>query len=852
MYLFGLARAETRRSRGTLLFCVLSVAIGVASLTAVRSILDSLNASLAGQARQILGGDLMLSGNDPLDDGAGAKLSASLNAAGAKGVDVVEMASMLYAPDGKERATALVEVRAIGDGYPLYGDIATEPAGMWQTLGDAPRAVVDPKLYDDLGIGPGDTILLGELSLEVAGAFVVEPGTPVATFGFSPAIYIHYQFLDDTELVRTGSRISYRRVFRLPDDLDAESWKAAHWDQAVAGHVNIRTSRESAARVQRFLGRLSQFLTVVGLVTLLLGGLGIGAAMNVFLRGKLDNAAVLRCVGARPRQVFVVYGLVALGVGLVGSAIGIAIGALVPLLLGGAVGSLGGDLLPAEIALAPTWRAGAHGLFAGLLATAAFAMWPVWRAGKVSPLRVMRRDVDAGGRGRRLGDLPVFALFVSAIGAAVLALAAVETGSFEVAAYFTAAVAMAVGLLAIASRLVMAAARRAGPRLPGYRLRQGIANLHRPGNQTASVLTAVGVGVLLVSTIFIIEASLQKVLAIDDREELPNVFLIDIQPDQKPGVEKILREANAEDPVLAPMIAARIAAINGTPIETSNVNSDARDRSWADRMRTREYFVTYRDHLIDSETLLEGTFWNGRPETQEVSVDEDLVRNLGVSIGDTLTLDIQGIPLDATVTSVRRIRWRAMRPNALIVLSPGPIEKAPKMFIGSFRIDGSEQRQAIQEQLVRAYPNLSVVDITEAAQTVRFILGRISAILGFMALLTVVTGGVILGGAVAAGRFARLREAMLLKVLGASRRDLRRILVAEYAVLAALGGLCGWGLAELINRPALARLFEVPVTVPYRALVALVAAVVAGNVIVGMLLSRGVSSARPLDVLRDE
>lgn len=854
--LLHLARAETRRSRGTLAFCVVSIAIGVASLTAIRGVLDSLEASMAGQSRQILGADLTIQSNEPLAGGVGAELTAELESAGADSARFVSFYSMLTraeADAGGQRATTLVRVRGVGDGYPFYGTIGTDPPGRWDQLGAAPQVLVDPALLEDLGIAAGDRVRLGTLELEVAGAFAKEPGGPAATFSLAPNIYMHERFLADTGLLQTGSRVRYQRLFRLPAGVDAEDWKQEHWDRAIDGHVTIRTARESASSVQRFLRRLSYFLTVVGLVTLLLGGLGIGSAMNVFIRGKLDNAAVLRCLGARPRQVIAVYAAVAVGVGLLGSLVGVVVGALVPLALGGAAGALGGDLLPADLALAPTWRSAYHGLFAGVVATAAFALVPVWRAGRVSPLRVMRRDVDPGGRGRRLGDVPLLALLIGAVVAVVLGLAAVETGSVRIAAYFTGAVVVSVALLAAAAAGARFLARRIGPRLPGYHLRQGVANLHRPGNQTASVITAIGVGVLLVSTIFIIEASLQRTIAIDERDELPNLFLIDVQPQQRAGVEAILAEHDAQDVRLEPMIAARIAAVNGQSIDRTGVEQDAVERTWEDRMRTREYFVSYRSELAPNEELTAGQFWNDRSITaQEVSIVQDLADNLGAELGDTLTLDIQGIPLDATITSFREIRWQAMIPNAMIVLSPGPIEDAPKMFVGSVRMPGPDARQAVQSALVARYPNLSVVDITEAAETVIFLVGRISAILNFLALLTVITGAVILGGAIAAGRFARVREAMLLKVLGASRRDLRRILVAEYAVLAALGGVCGWLLAELINRPALEPLFETSVVVPYAPLAVFVAVVVLGNVGVGLLLSRGIAEGRPLDVLRGE
>ena len=850
------ALAETRRARGTLAFCVVSIAIGVFSLTAVRGVLTGLDSSLAGQARAIIGADLVLSGNRPVAGPALDPLLADLRAAGAVEAGVTSFYTMVTTTADRaaagDKTTQLVRLRAIEGHYPPYGAIASQPPGAISRLAERASILVDPAIGRALGTRAGDRVRVGQLELVIAGELVRVPGTPTGSVGLAPQGYIDARWLAATGLVRTGSRIQYERLFRVPDGFDVEGWKDSHWDAALAANVTISTSREAASGLRRFLDQLSDFLTTVGLVTLLLGALGIASALGVFLRHKLDHAAILRCLGATWRQVATIYGLLAVGVGAIVSLAGAVLGAIAPVGVAALAPRIGGDLIPAELSLAPSWMAGVRGLAVGVVVTAVFALLPVWRTARASPLRVLRRHVDPVPPRRRLRDLLLGAAVLAALFAFVLALAVVEIGSLEVAAYFTGAVVLALGVLALAARLLALAARRLGPRLPGYHLRQGLANLHRPGNQTRSTLTAIGVGVLLVVLIGVIEASLQQTIAIEDRDELPSVFLVDVQPDERAGVEQMIAAGGGSALRVAPMIGARIAAAGGRAVDRTGVARDATRRTWADQMRTREYFVTFRDNPLPSEEVVAGTFWRGRPARQEVSIDENLASNLGIRLGDTLTLDIQGLPLDAVVTSFRRIRWMAMVPNAIIVLSPGPIEDAPRMYVMSFRLADEVQRRALQGQLARAFPNVSAIDVTDAARTVRSILDRISAILGFLALLTIATGAVILGGAVAAGRFARIREAMLLRVLGASRRDLRRILGVEYAALAGLGGLAGWLLAEVTARPALARFFEAPPVVPYRLVAAVLIGVVVLNVAVGFALSRGVAGARPLDILRDE
>jgi putative ABC transport system permease protein len=405
--------------------------------------------------------------------------------------------------------------------------------------------------------------------------------------------------------------------------------------------------------------------------------------------------------------------------------------------------------------------------------------------------------------------------------------------------------------LLLLSRVFVELARRWGPRLPSFHLRQGLANLQRPGNQTAAVVVAVGMGFLLLSSILTLQASLERLLAVETSSEMPNMFLIDVQPDQRPSVEQLLTEHRASGTHLSPMVSARIASVNGKPIDKSQGERNEVRREWSDRMRTREYFVSYRDHLLDSEELTEGKLWSGRPAQQEASLDAELAENLEVKLGDELGLTVEGLPLSARVTSIRTVHWEKMRENVLILLSPGEIEAAPHQLVVTTRIADQAMRFALQSAVVAKHPNVTVVDVAQAAQTVLLIIEKVSTIFKVLGGVAVGMGAIILTGAIAAGRFARRREAMLLKVLGASRSDLRRILTAEYASLAVLGTIAGWALLEILARIGVPALFDTPVHMPYGALIAVAAFGVAFNTAMGLLVSRQVAAQRALDVLRE-
>ncbi len=883
-----LALAETRRARGKLLFCVFSIAVGVGSLTAVRTAILSLESSIAAQARNLMGADLMIQGGVSLDEPLMRAFTDELRAAGAEGASMTEFYSMLYrktgdrprtaglleAPLTQTRTTRLARIRAVSGNFPMYGRIETEPAGLWSSLaaGREPLLLADPVFLSTLNLKPGDQVFLGDLSFRLGGVFLKTQGSPASGFGFAPAVYIHENFLTRTGLIQQGSRIRYFRLFRAPAAFDAEAWKEKNFERAVAENLTIESFREGAASIQRFLVQLSHFLTVVGLITLLLGGLGIGSAMSVFIKDRLDHAAILRSLGARPNQVFFIYLALAMVLGVLGAVVGVVPGSFLPVFAAKfAATELAGDLLPVALDIQFSWLACAQGVAAGLVATFLFTLFPVYSARRVSPLRILRKTdseeeppTPAGALGSVVrwlriifpgvtpGDLPVYLGGFFLIFIFILLVTVTQTGSIRMALYFTGAVAGSLLVLGLVSRLVILLTRSTLPYIKSYHLRQGVANLYRPGNQTAAVITAIGVGMLLVASIYIMESSVQSQIAVENRDDLPNMFLVDVQPAQLPAVKEMLAHEDVADLLIAPMVSSRVRALNGKPIDKTGMERNAVERSWQDRMRTREYFITYRDYLIDSEEIVEGAFWKGRPDEQEASVDENWAADMEVVPGDVITLDVQGVEINARVTSLRRVRWQAMRPNSLIVLSPGIIEQAPPVFVASFRVKQENRIFAFQETLVRSFPNLSVIDVTEAVNNVRFILGRISLVIRFLAAITLLNGIIILGGAIAAGRFARLRESMLLKVLGASRKDLRKILLSEYAILALLGCLAGWLLAEAINRPALTVFFQSTAVVPYGAIFLILAGITLLNVTVGFLISRDVATSSPLAVLRDE
>lgn len=857
---YRLARAEMRRARGSLAFCIASIAVGVMAITLILSLAENLRNGVNGQAKELMGGDLLLSSSQPFENEGAVELLRNLAALGATETSSIKFFTMLRRVSGGEpdgdghtsspaqasgRSAQLVRLRATPRQFPLYGHIRSEPPGQYEKLSERASVLLDPGVARTLGLEAGDQVQVGELTANVLGHFLKKPGSPAAKFSMAPYVFLDARFLPETGLLATGSRIRYEHVFALPPSVSATAWKNEHSRAARTAHVSIRSFDEAGASLQR----LSGFLTLVALITLFLGALGVGSGLRTFLRKKHQNAALLRSFGATGRDVLKIYGLLTLLVAGAGSALGAGLGSALPLAFGQFSENFGTDLLPVELDFVPSVTAVGRAFATGVCSSMAFALLPVWTLAQIPPLRVLGHAGTSAlsiALKARLTLLAIPCLLVTGV---VFGLS--EPGGRAMSFAFTLAFGGAWLALALLSRAVTALAGKLGPRLKNFHLRQGIANLHRPENQTEGVIVAVGLAFVMLGTLLIVQHSLEQTLRLENDTDHPNFFVVEAQPPQLQDIRKALVGAQARNVADSPMISARIGALNGVPIDTSAISNDSRQRTRQDRFRTREYFVSHRETLVDSEFVVAGTFWRGRPAQQEASLDSRVAQALGARLGDTLTLDVQGRPLDARITSFREIQWLSLRPNAMILLSPGPIEKAPGMVVFSAQVPDSEQRHLLEGKLLARFPNLTVIDAEQAAQSALLIVNGVANVLHLLGLAAVLAGALVFCGAIAAGRFAREREAMLLKVLGASRSDLRRILTSEYLSLAVLGVSCGWLIAEGLNRLAVGMFFDAQPAMPYFSLLALATSGILLHTGMAVLVGRRVSNATPLSILRE-
>lgn len=840
-FILKMAWRDTRASRRRLLLFSLAIVLGVAALVAVGSLRDNLQLAIDQQTKALLGADLTVNSRSRLPDAAAEYL-------GTLGLDrarEISFNSMLLLP-GSGGPTRLVQVRAIEGGFPFYGDLDTRPDDARAALAGGMNALLEESLVVQFNLKPGDKVKLGSAEYTVAGSLRSVPGESAAVTALAPRIFVPLSTVGGTGLLQPGSLSRHRFYFKLADGVDADALVLALKERFRELQLGFDTVAERRRELGQSIRNVNAFLSLVGFASLFLGAIGVASAIHAHIRQKIPTVAVLRCLGATAGQGFAIYLVQGLGLGLLGATLGAALGLAVQM----ALPILLRDLLPFALELSISWGALARGLGAGVVVSGLFSLLPLLEVRRVSPLLTLRSAFAGNGVGR---DWARYAL-LGVIVVVVLAFAIWQTGRWQWGVGFGAALAASFAVLAGLARLVSLLARRFTPRGLPFPWRQGIANLHRPNNRTLLLLVSLGLGTFLMMTLYLSRDTLLGQLRVIGSQDRPNLMLFDIQDDQVDSLRKLLAAEGAPVRHSAPIVTMRITSIKGRAVTDLLKDKESRIPGWTLR---REYRSTFRDTLSDTEKLAGGTFMArvepGSTEPAPISVEENLARDLGVGLGDEIIFDVQGVPVPTRVGSLRTVDWRRMQPNFFIVFPAGVLEPAPKFHVMALRVNDAAQSARVQQAVVRAHPNVSAIDLAVIMQTIDSVYSKASFVVEFLALFTVVTGGIVLAGAVLIGRSQRVRESVLLRTLGATKAQVNRILFAEYFALGTLGAAVGAVLAVGANWGLAYGVFDVKWTAPSPwVLLGGWAVVSALTVVTGWLSNRGVCDHPPLAVLREE
>lgn len=834
-----MAWRDARTHRRRLLLFTSAIVLGIAALVAINALGEDLERAIDEQAKALLGADLQLGSRGPFSPESEA-LFDSLGGAQAR---EVRFSSMIYFL--KSGGTRLARIRAIEGDYPFYGEFKVMPPEAARAFNRSRHALVEESLLLQYGAETGDSLKIGELSFVIAGALQNVPGESAADAFIGPRVYLPLRDLARTDLLQRGSQVTYNIHFKFDDAVAVEKLVAGlkpHLEQHRLRSETVASQKEDLGRGMQ---NLYQFLSLTGFIALLLGCIGVASAVHVHIKQKLNIVAVLRCLGASGKQTFLVFLLQASALGMAGTLLGIALGvylqAWLPKILS--------DFLPVAIAVRFSWRAVITGGLLGLGMTLLFALLPLLRVRAISPLLTLRSSFEEGSQTRRdFWRWGVQAL----IAAGILLFARAQAQNWVFALGFAAGLAAAFGLLTAAAKLLTAAVKKFFPSSWSYIWRQSLANLYRPNNQTMTMMFALGLGTFLIATLFLVQDTLLRQISLSSTGNQPNLVLFDVQSDQKEEVADLIRSLDLPVMQQVPVVTMRLEAINGRSVRELQKDSTRGIPGWALR---REYRSSYRDSLFDNEKLIAGSLQPGGPgvsDTARISLEDGIAKSLQVKIGDALVFDVQGISVPTVVGSLREVNWRRLQPSFFVLFPTGVLENAPQFHVLVTRVNSSAQSAQLQRMAVQRFPNVSAIDVTLVLQTADSILSKVAFVVRFMALFSILTGLLVLAGAVITSRYQRLQETVLLRTLGGSRTQILKIMVLEYLFLGGLAALTGLLLALAASWALAFFVFEaefIPAVLPA---ILIMLAVIFLTILLGMLNSRGMIDHPPLEVLRAE
>lgn len=787
------ARLALRELRGGLsgfYIFLACVALGTGAIAGVNSVSAMMTGSIASEGRTILGGDVRFESEN---QDIGVQERAYIEDLGTVSAGA-NMRTMARTPDGSDQS--LVELRAVDAAYPLYGGFETLPTmsidAAFEARDGVHGAAAAQILLDRLGLATGDEVLVGQARFEIRGVIVAEPDALSEGFGFAPRLMISRAGLDAAGLIRPGSLVEYSYRVRLDGGADRASLGTLREDAGErfpdAGW-SIRTSENAAPALTRNIERFSQFLTLVGLTALIVGGVGIANSVRAWLEGKRGVIATLKCVGAPARLVVAIYLIQVMLIAGLGVILGLALGAATPYLAAGALSgvipiAVKASFYPASLAIAAGF---------GLITAFAFAVLPLGRAGEVPATALFRQQgFDAGG-------LPRWPYLIVA-GVTLLALCAAAiwfADDRRIATVFVAAVAVAFGVLRLVGLAVQAIAKRA-PTVRSTPLRLAIGNIHRPGALTPSVVLSLGLGLALLVTLALIDTNLRRELSGNLPDRAPNFFFVDIQSNEIDGFENVVSELAPGGKVIkVPMLRGRITQLKGEAVNEDNVPSEARWVLRGDRG------VTYAKNLPENSRLSAGEWW--APDHQGealVSFSAEEAGELGLNVGDTITVSVLGRSITARIANLRDVEWESLSINFVMVFSPNTFAGAPHSWMAT--LSDPDADAALEGEVLRAvtqaYPTITSVRVKDALELANRVVGQIGVAIRAAALVALFASVLVLAGALAAGNRSRLHDAVVLKTLGATRATLIRAYVYEYGLLGlatavfalAFGGVASW------------------------------------------------------------
>jgi len=808
--------------------------LGVMALASIGSLTRAIEQGLADQGQIILGGDIEVSKFQiPITPEEDAWLSTLGDLATSS-----RLRTMARTPDG---SGTLVELRAVDQLYPLYGELVTTPsqdnAALFDKRGDHYGTAISPLLADNMELAVGDKLRLGTIEFEIRALIDSEPDKANQGFELGPSVMIREAALAETGLVTVGSLINHVRKIRIANPLQVDAVRAQIREEYPTAGWRVRTHKTSAAGLRRFIDRMGEFLVLVGLTALVVGGLGVGNAVTGYMDRKTKTIATLKILGAEGGTVFKVYFAQIMIIGVLSIIIGLIAGMWLPAVLA--------EFLPDTLPVSPTQGIypDALGLAAlyGLLITIAFTAWPLGKARDLPAVHLFRSIVSPGSKAPRLA----YQILILAAVFTVVALAIGLSGNAGLSAAFLAATIVSLGLLWATARCIQYVAKKL-PRQKNPLIRMAIANLHRPGAATTSVVVSLGLGLTLFASLALIQGNLDERLEGEVSGQAPAFFFVDIQgsdltdfKDTVGGIEGV------SDLRLVPNLRGKVKSLNGVPAQDWETTGSR----W---VLSGDRGLTYSDDLPASNQIVEGDWWpKGYSGPPQISMGAEVARDLGLSIGDTLVITVLGVDLEVTIRSFREINWGSMGFNFVIMFDPNTLRDAPHTWMATLKAEGDAERVA-HNTITRTFDTVTAIRMKEVLERVNVMLEQVSVAISATAIVAIFAGVLVLAGAIAAGFRQRLYESVILKVVGAVKSQILRAYLLEYLLLGVITATIALGLGALAGWAVVEKQMNITFTLLPGPMVTVVAISLGITILFGLASSLKALSATPNSVLRSE
>jgi putative ABC transport system permease protein len=833
-WIIKMAFRDFRKNISRLMLFVSSIVVGIAALVAISSFGENLTADIDNQAQELLGADLVLENSKPVGDQPLDSLAIDM-------ASEVNFASMVAFP--KTGASRLTQVRALEGAFPFYGFFETIPAsGDADFRAGGKKALVEKTLMAQFNAQVGDVIKVGEVEFEIAGELQKVPGQTGITATVAPAVYIPQAYLEETGLVQYGSRVKYNRYFLFADQTDVEALIKPFEDNWEIERIDADTVEDRKRSTGRSFANLSNFLSLVAFIALLLGCVGVASAVNVFVKEKLASVAVLRCLGVPSKGVLLIYLTEIVIMGLAGAILGSFLGTLLQFVLP----AVFSDFLPVEVSFGISWLSVGFGIITGLFVSVLFALLPLLKVRNVSPMATLRPETADS---TILKDPLRWAVIVGIL-AFIWGFSYYLLTDVKLAFGFTGFVVFAFGILWGVAQLIIWAVRKFLPISFTYTLRQSLANLYRPNNQTVSLIATIGLGTAMISTLYFLQNQLLQEARFADKEDQPNMLMFDIQTAQLEDVKATIKAQDLPIMQEVAIVTMLLDEING--IDKKENEELADEENYSRWLYNREFRVTYRDTLIDSETITAGELVpvGARGDSVFVSLEKGFGEGNGLKIGDEIVFNVQGRPIKTYVGSFRDVKFNQVSTNFLVIFPAGVLEQAPKFHVLITKSKNDRQAADVQVQIVREFPNISIINLGTIVETLEEILGKISFVIQFMAFFSIATGILVLISSLIISKYQRMRESILLRTLGASSAIVTKINTLEYFFLGSLASMSGIILSFLATWLLSEFVFNIQFRGAWLEALMLYLAITFLTIVLGWMNGRKIINQPPMEILR--